>query len=279
MAPETIGMPSASTNRIRKPKVATMPNLTPSDIFDRLESEPEPVRASLRQFRSRACAQQYRLPYTLTQGYLSAPARVLDWGCGNGHFSYFLQTIGHKVDCYAFGDPAPVVVHLQSKPQAPVVFTGGTEFDPVRIPFPDQSIDAVFSVGVLEHVREVGSDEKASLREINRILGAGGLFFCFHLPNRFSWIEALTTVVRSRHHHTYKYTRSQIAALLDHAGFEPLVIRRYNAFPRNIFSSLPWSRKSRLVAHAVDALDSLFTLLLNPLCQNYGIVARKKTAV
>ena len=70
--------------------MSPMPLLTPSDIFDRLALEPEPVRVSLQQFRSRACAQQYRLPYAQTQEFLREPRRVLDWGCGNGHFSYFL---------------------------------------------------------------------------------------------------------------------------------------------------------------------------------------------
>ncbi len=255
--------------------VSPMPLLTPSDIFDRLAAEPESVRVSLQQFQSRACAQQYRVPYAQTQRFLAEPGRVLDWGCGNGHFSYFLWQMGHRVDSYAFGPPAPMIRHLQSRSDRPVVYSAGSESEPVKLPYADATFDAVFSIGVLEHVREFGGDELESLREIGRVLRPDGLCLCFHFPNRWSWIEALTTVFRSRHHHAYRYTKKDILRLAAAAGFRVLEMRRYNALPRNVFLSLPVGRQWRWLAHVVDIFDSVLSWALNPFCQNYACVLER----
>jgi len=253
-----------------------MTSLTPSDIFDRQGAKlPAEIRCQIMQFLGRACAQQYRLPYALTQRYLPTPATVLDWGCGNGHFSYFLHEFGHRVEAYAFGAPAPLVQYLLDHTNGHFRYTTGSSTEPVRIPYADQSFDAVFSIGVLEHVRECGGEEARSLAEIHRILKPGGLFLCFHFPNRYSWIEVLTSIFRSRHHHKYKYTKADIRAMMGNAGFKIESLRRYNAFPRNIFSSLPFLRRTRWLARMIDAMDSFLGIVLNPFCQNYAVIARR----
>ena len=250
--------------------------LTPSDIFDRLAAEPEPVRVSLQQFRSRACAQQYRLPYAQTQEFLREPRRVLDWGCGNGHFSYFLWQAGHRVDSYAFGAPSPMIRHLQERSERPVTYSAGIESEPVKLPYADGTFDAVFSIGVLEHVREFGGNELENLQEIGRVLRPDGLFFCFHFPNRLSWIEALTKVFRSRFHHACRYTKKDILCVAHAAGFRVLEMHRYNALPRNVFTSFPVGTQSRWLARGVDIFDSALSWALNPFCQNYACVLHRK---
>ncbi len=254
-----------------------MTPLTPSDIFDRLGSKvPPETRVAVQQFLGRACAQQYRLPYELTQRYLPTPATVLDWGCGNGHFGFFLSEIGHRVEAYAFGDPTPLVRQLCGTIGDRFHYATGSTTDPVRIPYADQTFDAVFSIGVLEHVRDCDGQEAKSLAEIHRILKPEGLFLCFHFPNRYSWIEVLTSVFRGRYHHKYKYTRADILALMETSGFKIEHLRRYNAFPRNVFSSLPFFRRSRWLARLVDGVDSILGVVLNPFCQNYAVIARRK---
>ncbi|MBQ4132690.1 MAG: methyltransferase domain-containing protein [Desulfovibrionaceae bacterium] len=47
----------------------------------------------------------------------------------------------------------------------------------------------MFSIGVFEHVHETGGDQLASLKEISRVLKPEGFFLCFHLPNKYSWVE------------------------------------------------------------------------------------------
>ncbi len=168
-----------------------------------------------------------------------------------------------------------MIRHLPEQSDRPVSYSVGSESEPVKLPYADATFDAVFSVGVLEHVREVGGDELESLREIGRVLRPDGLFFCFHLPNRLSWIEALTSVFRGRYHHKYKYTKADILALMETSGFKIEHLRRCNAFPRNIFSSLSFLHRSRWLARLVDGLDGILGVVLNPFCQNYVVIARR----
>ena len=251
--------------------------LVPDDVFTVLQRCPDPVvRTSIYQFRSLATARQYRWPYAIVQSFQSTGGWLLDWGCGNGHFSQFLFLAGHRVECFAFGASCPLVTWLQREHPDWVHYSEGSEQDPISLPYQDGAFDAVASVGVLEHVRETGGNELASLREIHRLLTPAGLFFCFHFPNRYSWIEGMTFLFPSRFHHTYRYTKRDIRALALAAGFDVLWIRRYNVVPRNILGNLAgrWG-SSRAVAAFVDTIDSMLNLILNPFAQNYGFVLRK----
>lgn len=252
--------------------------ITPADIFSLLQSKPDATTRpqGAHQFRALATAEQYAWPYAATQAFVRPGARVLDWGCGNGHFSQFLLQAGYEVRAFAFGPPAPLITDLQRAAPEKISYAAGSPAEPVQLPFADHSCDAVASVGVLEHVRETNGNESASLREIHRMLVPGGVFLCFHFPNRYSWIEGLTFIFPSRFHHTYRYTKSDILALARQAGFELLAIRRYNAVPRNIFCSFPaMLRPSRLLAALVGFADGILSFGLNPFCQNYGFVLRK----
>jgi len=78
-------------------------------------------------------------------------------------------------------------------------------------------------VGVLEHVRETGGSEVGSLREILRILKLDGVFVCYHLPNQFSLIEFIASLLSNKYH-KYRYTRQSIETLCQQSGFELLEI-------------------------------------------------------
>src|SRR5439155_25510036 len=58
-----------------------------------LASRPE---RQLLQFRSLVGAHQYLGLYRLVRRYVPAGGSVLDWGTGNGHFSYFLVRAGYR---------------------------------------------------------------------------------------------------------------------------------------------------------------------------------------
>lgn len=232
--------------------------------------ETDPSTADLLQFRSMVTAAQYRRLYRLTRRLVPAGSEVLDWGCGNGHFSYALKRMGHRVSGFAFEDFA-LRRHLGSDYD----FKLGEAGEPVRLPYPENRFDAVFSVGVLEHVREFEGDEAGSLREIRRVLRPGGHFVCYHFPNRNSLVERVNGST-GRHTHLYRYTADDVRRLSAESGMELVEVRRYAALPRNVFGRLPvplsgWGS----LARAYDAADAVLGTVMSPVCQNYLFVARK----
>jgi SAM-dependent methyltransferase len=229
---------------------------------------------SLAQFRMLISAHQYLRLYRLVTRYVSPGNTVLDWGVGNGHFSYFLVRAGYTVSGFDFADYPKICGAL-----APESFTyiKGSRADPVSLPYESQTFDAVVSVGVLEHVRETGGNEMASLHEIYRILKPKGIFLCFHLPNQYSWIEAVTRLI-GRWSHQYRYTSSGVLSLARCAGFEVVELQRYAILPRNIWWwGIPKSIGALFqMARLYDHIDNSLSLLLSPICQNYLFVARKR---
>src|SRR6266852_5695308 len=63
-------------------------------------------------FQSLVSARQYRALYRLLQRFVPPGATVLDWGCGNGHFSYVLDRLGYRAHGYSFGDVPLVRRHV-----------------------------------------------------------------------------------------------------------------------------------------------------------------------
>ncbi len=108
---------------------------------------------------------QYDLVYQQTIACVPAGSKVLDWGCGGGHFSYFLLRSGYKLVSFSLEDFPNILEPFRNSFE----FIRGSIGEPRLLPFGDEQFDAVFSIGVLEHVRETGGSEPESLREIHRI--------------------------------------------------------------------------------------------------------------
>lgn len=225
---------------------------------------------SLLHCRSLISVRQYLPAYELVRKHVPMGGRVLDWGTGNGHFSYFLMRSGYKTSGFGFENMPEVCGAL-----GPGACDYQRGSDPVRLPFEDRSFDAVTSIGVLEHVRETGGDESASLHEIRRILKPGGIFICVHFPNRFSWIDFVARAL-GRHSHRFTYTQADILRLSADSGLRVIDVGRYGVLPRNL-----WSRDLlrvignwRPAADAYQLTDSILSSILRPVCQNYWFVAR-----
>jgi SAM-dependent methyltransferase len=232
-------------------------------------------RPNLRYFGSLAGSHQYVRLYRLVQAYIPQGATVLDWGAGNGHFSFFLVQSGyHAVGYSLFPQDFPAWL---DDPEYRLVI--GDPSDPVGLPFADESFDAVTSVGVLEHVRETGGEETASLREIRRILRPGGIFIAYHFPNRYSWIDVVARVLPGEFHHTYRYTRDDITHLVEAADLELLETGAYALLPRNPLHRLPKRlASSERFARTYDAVDGGLGSLLPALCTNHYFVARRSSS-
>ena len=232
----------------------------------------DPACAALLQFRRQVTAYQYQHLYRLVDQYLAPDSSVLDWGSGNGHVSYGLWRRGYRVSGFSFEDFG-VRRHLDASYE----FRQGNEDDPSGLPFEDNHFDGVMSVGVLEHVRETGGNELASLHEIVRVLKPGGSFICYHFPNEHSLIEAMARRSTTSHSHKFLYNREDIEGLCAQTGLELLEVRRYGALPRNMWHRTPASVGNSSIAVGVwNALDDLFGALAPRWTQNYLFVARKR---
>ena len=225
----------------------------------------------LLQMASRISARQYRDVHRAVRRFLAPGALVLDWGAGNGHFSYFLLRAGFRATGYCVD--APVAADWLG----PLgwSFVQGDPAEPTRLPFDDDAFDAVASIGVLEHVHETGGRDRDSLAELVRVLRPGGYFICCHLPNETSWIEAVSGRLGGVHHHDVRYRVEDVRALLAGAGLELVESRRYGFLPRNFWSRLPaWLSDAAAVGAAWDAADAALEQWLPRWTQNHLVVAR-----
>lgn len=100
----------------------------------------------------------------------SAPAALLDIGCGAGHFLGSLQGQGHRL---AGLEPSEAACRRAQARGLPVVNAGIEQH-----PFADDAFDAVFCHSVLEHVRDLDQ----ALGAITRLLGRTGSLF-IELPD------------------------------------------------------------------------------------------------
>ncbi len=105
------------------------------------------------------------------------------------------------------------------------------------------------------------------------------MLLCYHLPNRYSWIEATARTLGVRRFHRYRFSRREAAALLEAAGLERVEWGRYALLPRNLWELLPgWLADSAPTVHGWNALDAMLERPGALLCQNHYAVARRPTA-
>jgi SAM-dependent methyltransferase len=240
--------------------------------LSRLYREDPKGRSQYHAFNSVIDGSQYRPLYRACAQLLAPGQTVLDWGVGDGHFSLFLRSLPLAVHGYAIENRLPIDLVEDRQYH----FTRGS--DPVKLPYSDNTFDAAFSVGVLEHVRYFGGDEMGSLRELFRVLNPGGHLLIFHFPRTYSWIE--WTVARffpTRYHHHFRYRRHQAVGMCTDAGFEVLFCRRYAILPRNragrvvprFLADAEWLRA------VYDAADVTISAALPWFTQNLMLVLRR----
>ncbi len=131
--------------------------------------------------------------------------RLLDAGCGTGGMLLHLRGRGRAVGV----DLSPAALRHSRRRGLEVA-----RASLATLPFQDGAFDAVTCLDVLYH-RWVG-DDLAAARELFRVLRPGGLVLLRVPALRWLW-GAHDEAVHSRH----RYTRPEVEALLEQAGFRP----------------------------------------------------------
>ena len=246
------------------------------DLFRRLyDFRRTHPAVDMKSFGALVSADQYRYLYEAVGALFRPGWRVFDWGCGNGHFSYFLLRAGYRVSAFSFDGCPELLRDAHREFPGRFDYRAGGVSDPVRIPAADAEFDAVCSIGVLEHVRETGGDERKSLRELRRVMKPGGPLLVYHFPKRGSWIERAARALTSQYTHPFLFTEKDVRSLCRDTGFDVLKVKTYGAFPRNMWRHF----RSSLLNHprAADAfnrIDEALERVAKPICQNHFFVAR-----
>ncbi len=154
--------------------------------------------------------------------YLPYKGKILDWGCGYGHMTFFMANLGLRViSCDVH---CAALIFLEK-----IGFQNFVRIGTVSMPFKDASFDAVLSCGVFEHV----ADYHKSLLEINKVLVKQGWLFIYMLPHKYGLYELIASILK-KSDHPVKYTLHSIRKILVEHGFEVVVFRRGNLFPKNL---------------------------------------------
>ncbi len=198
---------------------------------------------------------------------------IVDWGGQFGQMTAYLDELGYEAENYVIDTVEEYKYFSHLVPRLKIGKS------PVFIPYRDKSALVLISCGVLEHVKESGSTEKESLKEIYRILKPGGFFFIFLLPNKYSMLEFLYNILHiifGRWHHLYKYSKKEIISLLESTGFEIIFYDREEFLPKVNFrlSRIGGKILSPRILFKLDWFVSHLPIL-NIFAQHHIIVVRK----
>ena len=139
--------------------------------------------------RDAAVAARKALFLSAVQEKFSAPADILDFGCGSGDISLHLGAFGHRVTGYDLSEAMIAQARHKDGDERVRWFT--PSHDGAPLPLPNVSFDAVVASSVLEYVPDVAS----TLAELSRVLRPGG------------WLFATVPDMRDPHRHRERWLR------------------------------------------------------------------------
>lgn len=111
---------------------------------------------------------------SLSKAGISAPARGLDIGCGQGWYAVEMQRLGHAVmGMDASVDQLRAARTYAAEQASEINFVVA---DAAALPAEDNSFDFIYSVNVLHHIADPET-QYLVFQEIRRLLKPGGIFF------------------------------------------------------------------------------------------------------
>jgi SAM-dependent methyltransferase len=155
---------------------------------------------------------------------------ILEVGCGRGATLLEFARRGGNVTGLDYSEEALATCRElagKSGNAERVSFVNG---DAKQLPFPSESFDFVFSVGLIEHFE----DPTEILAEQHRVLRKGG-FLLVQVPQKYSVYTLLKKVMIRLGKWPYggwetEFSDKEIAALVSEAGLEPEYVYGYGSF-------------------------------------------------
>lgn len=162
--------------------------------------------------------------WRLFKRWIPETGRVLEAGCGPGHWVKFLSEQGYRAVGLDLAERA-----LRSSKQT-VPSLNVTVGDLTVTPFPSQHFDAYVSLGVIEHFEEGPGD---ILAEALRVVKPGGTLiftvpFMSWVKRAKNWRHRLSSDAVDKNEQVfYQYVMSggELRSLLTRAGFEVISVR------------------------------------------------------
>src|SRR5680860_763610 len=198
-------------------------------------------------------------------------SKVLDWGCGYGDISYLLKNKRPdlKIQLYDI---------FYSNPWKTLIKKAGLDKilsrDQKKIPFGENSFDAIIAAGVLEHVE----DQECSLAELYRILKPKGQLFVYLYPNSFSYTEKFQKLIGNPYHNK-ALRMNELKSLLKKHGFE-IKKEQYNFMLPLMLCRFPYPIRYiyNIFGNLILALNLILEKipLVNRLSSNLSIVCYKE---
>jgi SAM-dependent methyltransferase len=156
--------------------------------------------------------------------HLPRQGLIVDAGCGTAKWPIYLRSRGYRCVGLEISHDACRMARTID-PGLPVIGA-----DLRHIPLADASVDAILSLGVVEHDEAGPLDQ---LRELRRILKPGGTLVIAvpfnNLFRRLIWNRLMDRVTRRRREKNvrlgfaeYRFTQRELRGFLRATGFEPL---------------------------------------------------------
>jgi SAM-dependent methyltransferase len=156
--------------------------------------------------------------------YLPPRGTVLDWGCNHAPDSCLLRAVcGDRFELHGC-DFASADTFRIFHEFAGLSYTRIT--DPLELPYPACSFDAVIASGTLEHT----ALDYEALKNVYRVLKPGGVLVISYLPNWLSRAEWVRRNVSRRNFHRRLYGQQETRQLLKRTGFMPLFVEYHTFF-------------------------------------------------
>lgn len=212
-------------------------------------------------FRKQAGIQSkwHHLKFARIRAHLCSPLRHLDVACGPGTF---IGTLDEGIDSTGVDIAAEQIDFART--------TYGSaqkhfeRIDAGKLPFPDNSFDAVTCIELVEHLEYDDGLQLAA--EIRRVLRPGGILV-LTTPDYggvwplLEWVVNRVGGVSYENQHITHFTRSILGAMLEQAGFKDAQVERYQ-FMAPFLAILGWDFADRVARIEPEFLTSRLGLLL-----------------